>query len=59
MSTQRLKHKCSGTSLAIQWLRLHTSNVGGTGSIPGRGTKIPHATQRGQKFKNPRMFVTV
>ena len=37
-----------GTSLAVQWLRLHTPNVGGTGSIPGQGTKVPHATQRGQ-----------
>ena len=24
-------------------------NAGDTGSIPGRGTKIPHAVQRGQK----------
>ena len=32
-----------GTSLAVQWLRLCTSSVGGAGSIPGRGTKIPHA----------------
>ena len=27
------------TSLVIQWLGLHTSNAGGTGSIPGQGTK--------------------
>ena len=38
-----------GTSLAVQWLRLRTSAAGGAGSIPGRGTKIPHATQHGQK----------
>ena len=30
-----------GTSLAVQWLRLHTCTAGGTGSIPGQGTKIP------------------
>ena len=30
-------------------LGLRASTVGGTGSIPGRGTKIPHATQRRQK----------
>ena len=30
-----------GTSLVVQWLRLHTSNARGTGSIPGQGTK-PH-----------------
>ena len=26
-----------GTSLAVQWLRLHTSTAGGAGSIPGWG----------------------
>ena len=38
-----------GTSLAVQWLGLGASPAGGTGSIPGRGTKILHAVQRGQK----------
>ena len=32
------------TSLVVQWLRLHTSITGGTGLIPGEGTKIPHAS---------------
>ena len=32
-----------GTSLAVQWLGLLASTTGGTGSIPGGGTKIPHA----------------
>ena len=32
-----------GTSLAIQWLRLHASTVEGTSSIPGQETKILHA----------------
>ena len=32
-----------------QWLRLHTSNAGGTSSIPGWGTKIPHAMRHSQK----------
>ena len=32
-----------GTSLVVQWLRLCTSIARGTGSIPGRGTKIPQA----------------
>ena len=27
------------TSLVIQWLRLHTANAGGQGSIPGWGTR--------------------
>ena len=29
----------SGTSLVVQWLRLHTPNAGGLGSIPGQGTR--------------------
>ena len=28
-----------GTSLVVQWLRLHAPNAGGLGSIPGRGTR--------------------
>ena len=40
-----------GTSLAVQWLRLCASNARGTGSIPGWGTKIPHAAWHGQKIK--------
>ena len=28
-----------GTSLAVQWLILHTSNAGGMSSIPDQGTK--------------------
>ena len=44
-----------GTSLVVQWLRFHASNARGAGLIPGQGTKIPHAVQRGQnknKIKN-------
>ena len=33
----------------VQWLRLRASTAGGAVSIPGRGTKIPNATQCGQK----------
>ena len=32
-----------GTSLVVQWLRLHNPNVGRLGLIPGWETKIPHA----------------
>ena len=39
-------------SLVVQWLRLHTSIAGGTGTNPGQGTKIPHASWYGQK--NPK-----
>ena len=31
-------------SLAVQWLRLCSSSAEGTGSIPGRGTRISHAS---------------
>ena len=40
-----------GTSLVVQWLRLHVSDAGGLGLIPGRGTKIPQAMQHGPKNK--------
>ena len=39
-----------GISLAVQWLRLCTFSAGATGSIPGRGTKTPHAMQQSQIF---------
>ena len=38
-----------GNSLAVQWLGLLALTAEGPGSIPGPGTKIPQATQRGQK----------
>ena len=41
----------AGTSLAVQWLSLHTSNEGGTGLIPGQRTKIPHAMRCGCQKK--------
>ena len=33
----------TGNSLVVQWLGLRTFTAVGLGSIPGRGTKIPHA----------------
>ena len=38
-----------GTSLVVQWLTLCTFTVGGAGSIPGKGTKISHVSQRAKK----------
>ena len=38
------KNKTCGTSLVVQWLRLCTSNAGGTVSFPVSGTKMPHAS---------------
>ena len=40
----------SRTSLAVQWLRHFPSTAGGTGLIPGQGTKISHAAWYGQKL---------
>ena len=39
-----------GTCLEGQWLRLYASIAKGTGSIPGQGTKVLHATGHGQKL---------
>ena len=47
----RLGNTYTGTSLAIQWLRLHASTAGGTGSIPGCGTNNPQAMWYGKKKK--------
>ena len=38
------KKKRVWTSLVVQWLRLCIPNAENTGSIPERGTKIPHST---------------
>ena len=38
-----------GTSLAVQWLRLHTSNAVGLGSIPGQEAKMSHAVWHSQR----------
>ena len=51
-TTERLPDKTAaymGNSLAIQWLRLCISTVGGVGWIPGQGTKIPRVQWYSQK----------
>ena len=40
-----LKKNKRETFLAVQWLRLHTSNAGGVSSIPGWKTKSPQAAR--------------
>ena len=37
--------------LAVQWLRLHASTVGGTGSIPGQGSSTCQAVWSKKKNK--------
>ena len=41
-----LQKCCPRTYLVVKRLRLHTHNIGGPSSIPGQGTKIPHATTK-------------
>ena len=38
-----IKNTWEGTSLVVRWLKLGAPNAEGTGSIPGQGTKLPHA----------------
>ena len=42
----------------IQWLGLYTSTAKGTGSIPGRGTKLPQAILHSQK-ENGKKKITI
>ena len=39
----------AGTSLVVQWLRLHASKASDASSVPGQGAKIPPAAQHSQK----------
>ena len=41
-----------GTSLVVQWLRVHAPNVGGVGSIPSQRSRS-HMRQLNQKKKDP------
>ena len=36
----------SETSTMAQWLKLHTLSAGNLGSIPGQGTRSPHAATK-------------
>ena len=49
------KSYCIGTSLVVQWLRLHTFSARGVGLSPGQGSKIP--TYRGAKTQNCCIYV--
>ena len=48
-----------GTSLVAHWLGLWASSAGGTGSIPGRGTKILYAGWCGQKNNKKRFYHSI
>ena len=53
------KGTAAGTSLVVQWLRLCASTARGASSIPGWGTKIPHAAQPKKKKKRDRSNCSV
>ena len=48
MAFERMKN-VSWDLLAVQWLRVHASTIGGVELIPGRGTGIPQDTWHSQK----------
>ena len=52
-----LKTDTTGTSLVVQWLRLHAPNAGGLGSIPGQGTRS-HMLQLGSRTTCKRSLST-
>ena len=41
--------------MVVQWGRLCASNAVDVGSIPGWGTKMLHALQRGQQIKKKKV----
>ena len=45
------KESLLGTSLAVQWVKTVLPRQRGTGSFPGQGTRIPHASGQGQNQK--------
>ena len=53
---EKKKNNPGQTSLAVQWLRLHASTARDTGSVPGRGTKMPHQKNKTEQNKKPRLW---
>ena len=54
MLDQLLEKKKRGDFPSSPVAKTLPSNTGGTGSIPGQGTKIPHTTQQKRKKKKKR-----
>ena len=48
---------CQGIPLAVQWLGLHAFTAEGPDSIPGWGTKIQQAMQRGQNISEAKFHL--
>ena len=51
-----IKKQICGNSQVVLWLGLHVSTAGGTGSIPGQGTEISHATHTHEKIGGKKEF---
>ena len=51
------ERKSRGTSLAVQWSRLHAANEEGKDLIPSRRVKVPHATWL-TKIKEKKLYVS-
>ena len=49
----------TGTSLVVQWLRLHAPNAGNTGSSPSQGTKIQHVPWHSLKTISSNAFLEI
>ena len=49
----------TGTSLVVQWLRLHAPNAGNTGSSPSQGTKIQHVPWHSLKNISSNAFLEI
>ena len=48
-----------GTCRVVQWSELHASTAGGTGSIPGWGTKVLQDIQCGRKKRKKKTVLAV
>lgn len=46
VALSKVKKPGGGTSLEVQWLRLHALNAGEQGSIPGQATTKTRLSQR-------------
>ena len=57
MGRQRIKIIAVGTSLAVQWLRLHASSAEDVDSVSSQGTRISHVVWHGKKKNNNKLKI--
>ena len=51
-----IKKQICGNSQVVLWLGIPVSTAGGTGCIPGQGTKISHAKNTHEKIGGKKEF---